>query len=113
MLTLDDGSWSAFAKAAVPLKSRGLAATALAGGPMTVDGYRRTIRGACDRAGVPHWSPGRVRHTSLTLVRAKFGLEAAQHAAGHQRADITELYAQRNRDLARRVAEEGFLPRAE
>lgn len=50
------------------------------------------------------WHPNQLRHTHGTKVRKQFGLEAAQVALGHSKADITELYAQRNLDLALKVA---------
>jgi integrase len=40
-----------------------------------------------------------LRHTAATLIRARFGLEAAQAVLGHARADVTQVYAER--DLAR------------
>ena len=45
------------------------------------------------------WSPLRVRHTAATTVRSKFGLEASQVVLGHAKADVTQVYAER--DLAR------------
>lgn len=50
------------------------------------------------------WHPNQLRHTHGTKVRKQFGLEAAQVALGHSKADITELYAQRNLELALRGA---------
>jgi integrase len=78
-------------------------------GPATVSGYRQAVEAACLRAGQPHWTPLQIRHSVATWVRAKFGLEAAQHVLGHSRADVTQLYAERNKALAIRVVEEGWL----
>jgi integrase len=50
------------------------------------------------------WSPNRLRHTAATEIRHKFGLEAAQVALGHAKANITETYAERDAELARTVA---------
>ena len=55
---------------------------------------------------VPHWHPNQLRHTHGTEVRRRFGLEAAQVALGHERADVTQVYAERNLDLAVKVAAE-------
>ena len=66
--------------------------------------YRRCISRACQQAGVPHWHPHQLRHSAATLVREKFGLEAAQAVCGHSRADITEIYAQANTALAAEIA---------
>lgn len=72
----------------------------------TTDSYRRAIHRACDLAGIERWSPNRLRHSRGTQIRQHFGLEAAQVALGHSKADVTQVYAERNLDLARRVAEE-------
>ena len=85
--------------------------------------YRRAIHRACDRA-FPHaelskvktpttaeraeltrwkqahrWSPNRLRHSAATEIRREFGLEAAQIILGHAKADVTQVYAER--DLAK------------
>ena len=51
------------------------------------------------------WAPNQLRHSHLTKVRKQFGLEAAQVAGGHARADVTQIYAERNLELAKQVAE--------
>lgn len=66
--------------------------------------YRRAIHRACAAAKIDQWSPNRLRHARATEVRRRFGLEAAQVILGHASADITQVYAERDRDLARRVA---------
>ncbi|MDA0659356.1 MAG: site-specific integrase [Planctomycetota bacterium] len=66
--------------------------------------YRRAIHRACTKAGVPQWSPNQLRHTMATEVRRQFGLEAAQVALGHSRADVTQIYAEKNLLLATEVA---------
>ena len=89
--------------------------------------YRTAIWRACDRAfphpmlsGVPRkdltetqraelkawrkahrWHPHRLRHAAATAIRARFGLEAAQVVLGHSKADVTQVYAER--DLAKAV----------
>ena len=55
---------------------------------------------------VPHWHPNQLRQTHATEVRCRFGLEAAQVALGHERADVTQVYAERNLDLAVKAAAE-------
>jgi integrase len=45
------------------------------------------------------WSPNQLRHLAATEIRARYGLEAAQTVLGHSRADVTQVYAER--DLAR------------
>jgi len=39
-------------------------------------------------------------------VRSEFGLEEAQVSLGHKKADVTQIYAERNAALAMKVAGE-------
>jgi integrase len=52
------------------------------------------------------WDPNQLRHTFATKVRKMpgGGLEAAQVLLGHSRADVTQIYAERNEELAATVA---------
>ena len=68
--------------------------------------YAAAVGRACEKAGVSHWHPNQLRHTRATEVRGAYGLEAAQVALGHARANVTEVYAERNLSLAARVATE-------
>lgn len=68
--------------------------------------YRQAIVRACKRAGVPRWTPGRLRHSSATAIRARFGLEVAQAVLGHARADVTQVYAEINMNKAREAMQE-------
>lgn len=94
--------------------------------------YRQAICRACDRA-FPHptlsairpgrltdeqhtelkewrarhrWSPLQLRHTAATRIRSRFGLEAAQIVLGHAKADVTQVYAERDLVKARSVMAE-------
>jgi hypothetical protein len=58
--------------------------------------YHQAVRKACIRAGVGHWHPNQLRHAAATTIRKQFGLEAAQVALGHAKANTTEIYAERN-----------------
>jgi integrase len=51
------------------------------------------------------WHPNQLRHRYASLVRKQFGLEAAQVTLGHVKANVTEIYAERNMALASKVAE--------
>jgi len=64
----------------------------------------RAVAAACKRAGIPHWHPYQLRHSFATRVRKHHGLEAAQVLLGHARADVTQMYAKRDLDLAMSVA---------
>jgi integrase len=84
-----------------------------------VSAYGHAIAKAVDRANaahfaehgpnlppVPRWAPNQLRHAFGTDVRRRFGLEAAQVVLGHSRADVTQVYAERDQGLAERVAAE-------
>ncbi len=51
-----------------------------------------------------HWHPNQLRHSFATRVRKQHGLEAAQVLLGHARADVTQVYAERNEQLASEIA---------
>jgi integrase len=71
----------------------------------TYRSYSRAIREACVEAGVPHWAPNQLRHLVGTRVRREMGLEASQCVLGHARADVTQVYAERDAELARAAME--------
>lgn len=66
--------------------------------------YAHAVGDAAEKAGVPHWHPNQLRHLFATEVRREYGLEAAQVLLGHWRADVTQVYAERNEGLAITVA---------
>jgi integrase len=97
-----------------------------------VNAYRRAIARACDRA-FPHptlsaiprrkltadqraelkawrkshrWHPHQLRHSTATLIRRQFGIEAAQAVLGHTQIDTSELYAQKSLEAARQIMKE-------
>lgn len=72
----------------------------------SVSSYRHAIQRVCRRIGIEKWSPNQLRHSAATEIRKKFGLEAAQVVCGHQSADVTQIYAERDLELAVRVAQE-------
>ncbi len=55
--------------------------------------YRRAIHRACTRAGVPPWSPHRLRHAAGTRIAKEVGIEAARAALGHADLSTTRRYA--------------------
>lgn len=61
-------------------------------------GYR--IRRACQRHGIPHWSPNQLRHNAATRLRKQYGLEVAQAVLGHSKLETTQIYAAVNQDKA-------------
>src|SRR5262249_3906996 len=66
--------------------------------------YKTAVARAWVQAGIPVFRPNRIRHSFGTRVRHDFGLEAAQVLLGHSKADVTQLYAERNLSLAVEVA---------
>ena len=72
----------------------------------TTDSYRRAIHRVCNSNDIQRWAPNRLRHTSATEIRKKFGIEAAQVICGHESAEVTQIYAERNLELAKKVARE-------
>jgi integrase len=61
--------------------------------------YLQAVRRACDRAKVAWWSPGQIRHNAATLIRARYGVEAARTVLGHSNIGTTQIYAEA--DLAK------------
>lgn len=47
-----------------------------------------------------HWHPNQLRHAVATKINSRFGLEAAQVVLGHSKADVTQVYAKRDRQRA-------------
>lgn len=80
----------------------------LPGEQYTKDSYRRAIQRAAEKAGIQRWFPNQLRHTALTAIRAKEGVEAAQVMASHKNIQVTEIYAEKDiskaRELARKYA---------
>ncbi|MEN6558486.1 MAG: site-specific integrase [Thermoguttaceae bacterium] len=86
----------------------------------TKDSYQRAIARAVVKANadrtkeaeemgvkpvlLPHWHANQLRHSRATEVRQQFGLEAAQVTLGHAKADVTQVYAERDARLAVEVA---------
>ncbi len=70
------------------------------------ESYTRAIARAAKRAGVDQWSPNRLRHTYATIIRKRYGLEAAQILLGHSKADVTQIYAERDLQKAEDVVRE-------
>jgi integrase len=66
----------------------------------------RLLLRVCSREGIPGWHLHQLRHTKACEVRQMFGLEAAQVMLGHSRADVTQIYAERDLVLAEKVADQ-------
>lgn len=70
------------------------------------DSYRQAIVRACRRAGVPAWHPNQLRHSAATALRAAYGVEASRVVLGHTEISTTEIYAERDASLAKRIVGE-------
>jgi integrase len=70
----------------------------------TPESYAHAVGATAKKVGVQHWHPNQLRHLFATEVRKAHGLEAAQVLLGHSRADITQVYAERDLALASKVA---------
>jgi integrase len=66
-------------------------------------GFRRAEKA---NVKIPHWHPNQLRHTRGTEIRRQHGVEAAQVVLGHARADVTQVYAERNVQKAIEIARE-------
>lgn len=49
------------------------------------------------------WRPNQLRHARATEIRRRFGLEASQVVLGHAKADVTQVYAERDFALAAEI----------
>jgi integrase len=88
--------------------------------PYTTNSLFQAVRRACDAAfRLPErlsdeekllwrtqhrWHPNQLRHSAATECRKRFGLESTQVYVGHARADVTQIYAERDYALAQNVA---------
>jgi integrase len=68
-----------------------------------VAAYRRAIRRACAKAGLPIWSPNQLRHLRGTEIRKGYGLEASQAVLGHKELSVTQVYAEADLETARKI----------
>lgn len=69
--------------------------------------YGHCIAAACERAGVPSWSPNRLRHAAGTRVEADHGREDARCVLGHSTPTTTAIYAEMIERAARVAAKDG------
>lgn len=49
------------------------------------------------------WHPHQLRHNAATELRKRFGIEAAQVILGHCSLDVTQVYAAKDVEAARRI----------
>lgn len=68
--------------------------------------YRALVKLRTAQQRDDRFHPHQVRHTTGTEIRKLYGAEAARVALGHARLSTTELYAERDFELAKRIARE-------
>ncbi len=62
------------------------------GGPYRVAHYLDQVGKAATRAGVPKWSPGRLRKNTATDLQERLGLDTARATLGHQGSEVTRRH---------------------
>ena len=65
--------------------------------------FRQAVARLCEKAGVPAWSPNRLRHNAATLFRKNYGLESARILLGHRKMNTTEIYAEADLESAKQA----------
>jgi integrase len=68
--------------------------------------YDHALTKARAKAGVERWTLHQLRHSFGTRARAKYGVEAAQVAMGHATMSAAQIYAEKNLEQARRIAQQ-------
>jgi integrase len=67
------------------------------------ESYCQAVTRGCRRAGVPVWTPGRLRHNAGTSIERQFGIEAARLVLGHRELSTTRIYAERDTAKYRQI----------
>ncbi|MCH7727046.1 MAG: hypothetical protein IH991_11260 [Planctomycetes bacterium] len=57
-------------------------------------------------ANLERWSLNQLRHSRGTSIRKIHGVEASRVSLGHARLEATEIYSERDLELAVRIARE-------
>lgn len=66
---------------------------------------RQAVARACTAAGVPKWTPYQLRHAAATRIQRELGIELARVILGHTSANMTDVYVEKDFELARDGAE--------
>lgn len=76
------------------------------GARYTAGTYRQAVERACARAGVPVFTPHRLRHLAATRTREELGVDVARALLGHSLAAVTEVYSREvDKQLALKAVE--------
>lgn len=71
----------------------------------TVNTFQQAVRRTCKKIGVPVWSVLMIRHARATEIREHYGIEGTAASLGDT-VEAAQIYAERNRKLAERIARE-------
>ena len=108
--------WTHFPPAEAQVERRGIVKSQSRRPPgdhYTPGSYRRPIPYACLRGhagkGKEHrdcywWHPHKLRHNYATMIRQRVGVEEAQNMLDHFSANMTLVYAERDREQAVEIA---------
>ena len=72
----------------------------------SVNSFQQAVRKACRKQSMPIWTVLQVRHTRATEVREQYGVEGAQASPGNARVEAAQIYAEKNQQLAKKIAGE-------
>src|SRR4051812_45426403 len=62
-------------------------------GRLSPTSFRKTVQRACDHAGIPRWTPGRLRHTVATwAIRQGESLQSVAEFLGHRDSRTTRRF---------------------
>lgn len=50
-----------------------------------------------------HWHPHQLRHNAATRLRKEFGIDVAQVVLGHKTLTVTQVYAEKDVESARKI----------
>ena len=67
--------------------------------------FHQAVSRACDKAGIPRWSPNQLRHTNATIIRKNFGIDDACTFLGHSHISTTEIYAEKHLEKGKNIAQ--------
>jgi len=90
----------------VPGSNRSDNPTRVPGETYTTASVRRAIQRACNKLGIPTWTPHQVRHTFGTKTRKTHGIEVAKVLLGHKDFRSTTIYAEADLEKAQSVMRE-------
>lgn len=71
----------------------------------TASAYRIAVQRAAQAAGVGHWFPYQIRHTTATAIQKALGIEAAQIILGHRSVTTTAIYVEKDHSQAEKIAD--------